>query len=613
MKSNRRKFIKNSLLSGIGISALNITNEAYAQIGYNYNSKYSQNNYFRSIRFKCEYQSDGLIKKAIDIFKRVFTERTGAEILDNSEEKLEITLEILPKSLPDQSFQIKFDQNNKIFISASDENGILYGIGKLLHTSRLNEKGFSPGKWEGISIPKKPFRAIYFATHFYNYYHVAPIDEVKRYVEELSLWGYNHLLMWFDMHHYSGIKDAKGQQMLDRLATIYKEAKYLGMKVFCGILANEGYNNSPVQLRAEKTGRSHYGVEICPSIKEGEKLILKQVREEFSEYKKRGVIFDGVSMAPYDQGGCGCDKCRPWGCNGFINISESITNDLRKYYPNLEVILLTWLFDYGKDQGEWKGLAERFEKHPPHWVDYLLADSHTTYPEYLLKNPVPGKLPLINFPEISMWGQWPWGGFGATPLPNRFQNLWDTVKNKVAGGFPYSEGIYADINQVLYSQFYWHENINSEDVIREYISYEFSEKYTNEIAEAIKILEKNHGLGTWNWFKDAEYGRVDVPDSDFGAEKAYYSLKEIDEKLPLNVRKRWRWRILIIRAMMDYEFRLSGGKINKAIEDGLQELYILYYTGKGDLGHDQIRVIPPINYGEIYRKKNAPKMKGTNQ
>jgi hypothetical protein len=618
MNKGRREFLVKSAIAGFGISTLNGTPNASSSMRKNAvknNFQSPQNDterkYYKNVVFMHSDDWGELTKKASDIFNRVFEERTG--LVNNNDNSLKIKLQVNPMSLPSESFRIKNIQDDNISISAGDENGILYGIGKLLHTSTLNGNGFSPGGWEGVSIPKKPLRSLYFATHFYNFYHVAPINEVKRYIEELSLWGYNHLCMWFDMHHYNGINDVEAQQMLDRLAEIYKEAKSVGMKVICAVLANEGYKNSPVHLRAEKTGRSHYGVEICPSIKEGAELIVKQIKEEFLEYEKRGIVFDKISIWPYDQGGCGCDKCTPWGYNGFINISESIANELRNNYPKLDVILSTWLFDHKVDQGEWKGLSGRFKKHPPQWINYLLADSHTTYPEYLLNNPVPGNLPLINFPEISMWNQWPWGGFGATPLPGRFQRLWEDVKDKVAGGFPYSEGIYEDINQVLYSQFYWHEDINCDNVIREYVSYEFSEKFANDIAEAIQILEKNHGLSAWKWYKNPEYGRVDVPSGDFGAEKAYSILKDIDQRLPSNVRNRWRWRILIIRAMLDYEFRLSDGEINMAIENGLRELFTIYHSDIGFGKESNYRVAPPVNNGEIYKIKNVRKGEGPNQ
>ena len=44
-------------------------------------------------------------------------------------------------------------------------------------------------------------RGIYFATHFHNFYHDAPLEEVQRYVEDLGLWGFNVLAVWYDMRH----------------------------------------------------------------------------------------------------------------------------------------------------------------------------------------------------------------------------------------------------------------------------------------------------------------------------------------------------------------------------------------------------------------------------
>ena len=65
---------------------------------------------------------------------------------------------------------------------------------------------------------------------------------------------------------------------------------------------------------------------------------------------------------------------------------------------------------------------------------------------------MPGGLPLLNFPDISMYGQNPWGGYGANPHPGRLQQRWDETKKKLSGGFPYSEGIYEDINKVICAQ-----------------------------------------------------------------------------------------------------------------------------------------------------------------
>jgi hypothetical protein len=197
-----------------------------------------------------------------------------------------------------------------------------------------------------------------------------------------------------------------------------------------------------------------------------------------------------------------------------------------------------------------------------------------------LKNPVPGNLPLLNFPEISMWNSWPWGGFGANPLPERFQQLWNSVSDKAAGGYPYSEGIFEDLNKIIYSGFYWDSRKTAMESVREYIAFEFSAEHVETISEAIGIMEKNHGLR-----KSGGKGtntKFDVPQTDFGAEKAYRLLKEVDNKLSVRIKNAWRWRILLLRAMFDFEIRISKGLTNEKIKAGLKELTLLYHAEKAE-------------------------------
>ena len=123
-----------------------------------------------------------------------------------------------------------------------------------------------------------PVRGMYLATHMQNYYHVAPIEEVTRYMEDLSLWGVNSFLVWFDLEQYNGIDDPKAQKHLERLRILLKMAKDLGLNASLGCIANGGYKNSPAELRADsstvdhahyhtKNGTAHlqHGPELCPS------------------------------------------------------------------------------------------------------------------------------------------------------------------------------------------------------------------------------------------------------------------------------------------------------------------------------------------------------------
>ncbi len=269
----------------------------------------------------------------------------------------------------------------------------------------------------------------------------------------------------------------------------------------------------------------------------------------------------------------------PWGSKGYLKITRKLAALAREKNPQVKIALSTWLFDCVEVEGEWAGLAEAFRMETP-WVDYIMADSHTTYPAYLLTNPVPGNLPLLNFPEISMWGSSPWGGFGANPLPERFQNLWNSVKDKVAGGYPYSEGIFEDINKVIYSRFYWNSRQTALETLKEYVSFEFSAEDAEAIVSAILILEKNHGLNRTGRSEQGKKFRT--PAVDHCAEKAYQLLTKVDARLDERTRSAWRWRILLLRAMFDDELRKTNGKTNAKIEEGLKELGRLYYADKAE-------------------------------
>ncbi len=151
------------------------------------------------------------------------------------------------------------------------------------------------------------------------------------------------------------------------------------------------------------------------------------------------VELDYLGYWPYDEGGCGCKECWPWGARGYPKLCRELSTAARAKAPHVRFILSTWTFDT-PPCGEWEGLTKVLAEDKS-WVDYIQADAHEDFPRYPLDKGVPGGLPLLNFPEISMWGQNPWGGYGANPLPTRVQRLWNQTEKKLSGGVPYSEGI----------------------------------------------------------------------------------------------------------------------------------------------------------------------------
>ena len=534
-----------------------------------------------SIRIECAHHT-AIAAKTIEILSYQLEQRCGTSVVATGVAGLTVQLCLKP-GMGTNGYEIAGGVDGKIVIYGNDEPGLLYGVGRFLRDRLYSSNGFVAGPWRGVSVPVMPVRGIYFATHFHNFYHDAPIEEVQRYVEELALWGVNSIMLWFDMHHFNGLNDPAAQLMIQRLRQILQTAKSVGMGRGLGVIANEGYANSPVEMRAVGVGRGgFYGVEICPDQPGAKGLIVNQFREMFDEFSDIGIT--DLWIWPYDQGSCDCEQCRPWGSNGFLSIAKPVADQARSSFPGVKVYLSTWLMD----EQEWKGLADAFRTRPE-WVDALIAQPDC----YRFTNSSPGGLPVLGFPEISMDGMWPWGGFGANPQPKALQSYWSGVKSISAGGYPYSEGIFEDINKIICAQLYWNPEGSIDEILKAYIAYEYSPDMTDELLTVIRTLEQNHHMRWWpglfesyqGWFPSK--GLVAQPDP--GAESACTIVKRLDARLSAQARTGWRWRILYLRTLLDAELKANGGKPNAVCERAFQELTGIYHAQNG-----QIDVKPPV-------------------
>jgi hypothetical protein len=289
------------------------------------------------------------------------------------------------------------------------------------------------------------------------------------------------------------------------------------------------------------------------------------------------VGLDYLIAWPYDEGGCGCSPCWPWGAAGYPHLFREVADLARQKHPGIRRVLSTWMYDT-PPAGEWEGLAALLAENEG-WLDYVMADAHEDFPEYPLRRGVPGGLPLLNFPEISMWHMAPWGGFGANPLPARQQALWSRIRGALAGGFPYSEGIYEDLNKVIWQQFYWQRDCDARDVVREYASFEFSPDVADDVVTAVDILESNHERSKR------------VPLHLDGAVEAFDLIRTADTELPPWARGSWRWRLLYLRAMIDSELSRSDGRSEgDALRDAFDELRRIYHV----TGNTRDCVRPPV-------------------
>ena len=515
------------------------------------------------VRIMLPPQANSSMRNTARILERQVAQRCGAKVTTSGASALTLEFSIEP-GFGAEGFRIADGPSGTIRVIGNDERGLLYGVGKLLRSSRFDQGGFTPGSWRGQSVPEGQFRAIYLASHFRNFYEGAPAAEAQAYLEDLALWGFNTVIVHFPQFQFQDFTDPGARKLLDQLRGLFRAAKAAGMDVGLVEASNQGFASTPREFLAQPVPdgwgrRGTLGVNLCPAKPSARQLLLKNWAALLDQFSETGL--DWVVSWPYDEGGCGCPQCWPWGVRGHVELSKAVSQLARRKYPRCRFVLSTWLYD-SPPAGEWTGLA-RVLAEDKGWVDYLMADAHEDYPRYPLDNPVPGGLPLLNFPEISMWGRSPWGGFGATPMPARFQRLWNQVKGKVRGGMPYSEGIYEDINKVICGQFYWAKDRAALDTVREYIAFEFSPEVAEDVVRAVNLLEDTHT-------KLSEKST-----------KARELLQQVEARLTPQARKSWRWRILYLRSVVDaerYANGETGSKANPVLKQAFEELTAIQHA-----------------------------------
>ena len=516
------------------------------------------------------------------IIRARIEERCPARVTDGPAE-LTFTLALDPQ-IAAEGFRIE-DGDIGVRVSGSDRLGLLAGVGKLLRTSRYPASGFQPSAWRGESAPQCAIRGIYFASHFHNWYQVAPAPELERYVEDLALWGINTVAAIFPFINLDGWDDPESEPSLQQTRRLLQAGKRLGLRT-CLLVGNTLFHNTPQALRAAPVDdprgrRGNSGAPVCPHHPAGNALLQDCYRRLFAGLADLEI--DYLCVWPYDEGGCGCQQCAPWGANGLLKVTRELAALAHTHFPDMRVILSTWMFDT-PPEGEWEGLTRALAA-GDHGIDYLMAASHEDFPRYPLEHGVPGGLPLLDFPEISMWGLAPWGGFGATPLPARHQRLWQQAKDHLAGGFAYSEGIYEDINKALISQFYWDRKTTAAATLREYIAYEYAPEAIAPLSRMIALIESSHT-------RAAQQAEVN-PDQ---VRTALALARQVDGQLPAWARRGWRWRILFLRAVLDHERHQGGGLAAPEARAALRELVALFHAAPVDDGRDPYhqRVRPPL-------------------
>ncbi len=491
-----------------------------------------------------------------------------------------VTFEV-DKTLENERYIIVSD-GKSASLRAADDLALFAAFGRFLRLSRFNGKGgFIPFEGKLDFTPKTRLRGMYFATHFENFYHSAPIEKVYEVIEDLALRGCNSLLVWFDMHHFTSMLDEGAQKLVSRLRAILGYANKLGMGGSLTMLSNEAFASSPEHLRAEWQAQngyhaepdSHYHVEICPSKEGGIEEILRARREMLSYFADLKI--DYIVYWPYDQGGCTCADCAPWGANGFLKLLPHFKALIKEMMPNTKIIVSAWYFDRFTS-GEWEGFTDRLGDEMFEDIPYILSFfANGELPEVLQKRGMPENFGFIEFPEISMWSCSPWGGYGASHLAAFLERNHKTGKNIYSGAYPYSEGIFEDANKYIELALYSGEHESAFDALRDYVRFEFCSD-DDELFDAVRRTETALARKR---SRPGDYIKVTISDtSDIESVRTVF--EKYNAILPEKITSSRNFRLFYLRAIIDSEILHNDGFAirSELCQKAMKEIDELYYV-----------------------------------
>jgi hypothetical protein len=322
------------------------------------------------------------------------------------------------------------------------------------------------------------FCELYAVGHFGNWYEVAGQREMRRILVEAKAWGFNRYGDWFDtldcVDPFANDRQYDlGNALWDRKKTHFHTAQSLGLQTDLIITPNHVYRD---QLKPEwlaETGGRVFGQLICPHRPGARQQILDNYRALFDDLAAAGVRLDAISAAPYDYGGCNCERCRPWILT-FAELSRDIYEIARSSHPGVELHFIGWWWS----AEEHRQFAEWMDKNAPNLATSIAL--HIPYDKTAVADvPLPQNCRRHAFVHIGYadHARPPdiYGRTGPVIAPDRLeQTVRDLKAQSVTGVVAYSEGIFDDVNKALLAGLFTERYRLADDVLLAYASRYFA-------------------------------------------------------------------------------------------------------------------------------------------
>lgn len=414
------------------------------------------------------------------------------------------------KTLPEyqsEGFRVFFDHTT-LWIIGADSRAILFGIGEVLRTAKVESKKFIvDDAWNIATSPTYSLRGHQLGyRNTANSYDAWSVEQYDQYIRELVLFGTNAI------ENIPPI--GKGSSPHFKIS---REEMNVKMSEICDAYDIEYWVWTPAEVDLKDKN-------------------LRAKELDFHEANYKNVPrLDNIFFPGGDPGHNHPSEVMP-----FL---KDLHARLMKHHPEAGI----WISLQGFSQEQVDYFYQYLKLNQPTWLRGVVSGpsspsisetryrlpaqyKHRHYPD--ITHNVRCDYPALNFDQAFALTI---GREGINPQPVYYANIHGKYAPFTDGFISYSDGCHDDVNKIIWSQRGWNPQKPIRDILIEYSRFFFNTEVELKAAEGILGLEKN-----WD-------GSL-IDNGSIEPTLSYWkSLENEQTKLSDN----WRWQLLVLRAYYD--------------------------------------------------------------
>jgi len=355
-----------------------------------------------------------------------------------------------------------------LFVLGNDSRGILFGVGQLLRSLRMNKGSVTlPADFKMASAPRYQLRGHQLGyrpkTHSYDAW---DLKIWEQYIRDLAIFGCNAV------------------ELIPPRSDDAETSPHFPLP--------------PLEmLRGMSRLLDDYGLDVWlwyPALDKdyADPRTVEFALREWGEVFKQMPRLDAVFVPGGDPG-----HTRP---KFLMALLEKQTQVLHRFHPAAQM----WVSPQGFNQEWLDEFLAILNREQPAWLSGVIFGPQVRLSLPQLRAAVPKKYPVRHYPDITHCRQCQYpvpdwdtafavteGREGINPRPTQMATIFRLLQPHTIGFISYSEGCNDDVNKAVWSALGWNPEANVIDILRDYSRYFIGERYTENFAQGLLALERN--------------------------------------------------------------------------------------------------------------------------